>query len=285
MTRNAQRIAHPARLATWALAAACFASMTPSRAAPKVEDTIAQRMQACTGCHGVEGRSGPDGYYPRIAGKPAGYLYNQLVNFREGRRHYAIMENLLDPLSDAYLEEIAAYFAGLDLPYPPPAPSVSPPSAERDAMSERGRTLVMQGDASKQLPACVQCHGAQMLGVAPAIPGLLGLPRDYLAAQLGSFRTGNRNAHAPDCMKLVAQRLSTEDVGAVAQWLAAQPVPEHGKPAARLQTRLPAPCGGVPGPVEPGATDVPIPSGPSGAPPAVELPASTPSARAPGGRP
>jgi hypothetical protein len=26
-----------------------------------------------------------DGYYPRIAGKPAGYLYNQLLNFRDGR--------------------------------------------------------------------------------------------------------------------------------------------------------------------------------------------------------
>ena len=29
---------------------------------------------ACTGCHGAEGRAASDGYYPRIAGKPAGYL-------------------------------------------------------------------------------------------------------------------------------------------------------------------------------------------------------------------
>ena len=52
-----------------------------------VEDTMAQRTLACTACHGEQGRAGPDGYYPRLAGKPAGYLYNQLVNFREGRRH------------------------------------------------------------------------------------------------------------------------------------------------------------------------------------------------------
>ena len=39
---------------------------------------MAQRVLACTGCHGPEGRAAADGYYPRIAGKPAGYLFNQL---------------------------------------------------------------------------------------------------------------------------------------------------------------------------------------------------------------
>ena len=75
---------------------------------------------ACTGCHGREGRAAPDGYYPRIAGKPAGYLFNQLRNFRDERRHYELMNGLLALLDDAYLREIAAYFAALDLPYPPP---------------------------------------------------------------------------------------------------------------------------------------------------------------------
>ena len=35
------------------------------------EDTMAQRTLACTACHGEQGRAGPDGYYPRLAGKPA----------------------------------------------------------------------------------------------------------------------------------------------------------------------------------------------------------------------
>ena len=55
-------------------------------AAPKVEDSMAQRVLACTGCHGAQGRAASDGYYPRIAGKPAAYLYNQLLSFRDGRR-------------------------------------------------------------------------------------------------------------------------------------------------------------------------------------------------------
>src|SRR5512133_4212096 len=94
-----------------------------ARAAPVFEDTMAQRALACSSCHGKEGRAGPDGYYPRIAGKPVGYLYNQLLNFRDGRRRYGLMARLLDPLSDAYLLEIARHFASLELPYPAPRPS------------------------------------------------------------------------------------------------------------------------------------------------------------------
>ncbi|MGH6638909.1 MAG: c-type cytochrome, partial [Polaromonas sp.] len=50
---------------------------SPAIAAAPFEDSIAQRTLACTACHGPQGRAAPDGYYPRLAGKPAGYLYNQ----------------------------------------------------------------------------------------------------------------------------------------------------------------------------------------------------------------
>ena len=78
---------------------------------------MAQRLLACTGCHGKDGRAASDGYYPRIAGKPAGYLFRQLRAFRDGQRRYALMGTLLAPLDDAYLREIAEHFATLDLPY------------------------------------------------------------------------------------------------------------------------------------------------------------------------
>ena len=38
-----------------------------------VPDTIAQRAAACVACHGREGRATSAGFFPRIAGKPAGY--------------------------------------------------------------------------------------------------------------------------------------------------------------------------------------------------------------------
>jgi len=66
-------------------------------------DTITQRVAACFACHGKEGRAASDGFYPRIAGKPAGYLFNQLINFREGRRTYPLMMYMVDHQSDAYL--------------------------------------------------------------------------------------------------------------------------------------------------------------------------------------
>ena len=66
---------------------------------------------------------------------------------------------------------------------------------------------------------CGACHGAALTGVQPATPGLLGLPRDYINAQLGAWRTGQRKAHAPDCMADIAQRLDIQDIAAVSAWL------------------------------------------------------------------
>ncbi|RDI21903.1 cytochrome c553 [Pseudacidovorax intermedius] len=202
-------------------------------------DEMQRRMAACTTCHGREGLATNSGYFPRLAGKPAGYLYDQLRSFRDGRRQQADMNHLLAQLSDAYLREMAEYFAGLDLPYPSPTPS-DLPAAEL----ARGRALVVDGDAARGIPACVRCHGPALTGVQPGIPGLLGLPRLYIASQLGAWVTGDRRALAPDCMAEVGRRLKSEDIRAVAGWLAAQPVPVNYKavPAYALPAGLPVAC-------------------------------------------
>lgn len=216
----------------------CASALAAAPADPKL-DTMAQRMQACVACHGKEGRATPDGYFPRIAGKPAGYLFNQLVNFREGRRRHSTMTYFVEHLSDEYLREIAAYFATLDLPYAPPAAG-----GATAQMLAQGRALVHDGDASRGIPACVQCHGAAMTGLAPSMPGLLGLPHAYLVGQLGAWRNGQRKALAPDCMGEVAHKLSAQEVNAVAVWLAAQPVPADAKaPPLAAGTKLPLACG------------------------------------------
>ena len=206
-------------------------------------DTMSKRMQACTTCHGAQGITSNQAYFPRIASKPLGYLFNQLQNFKEGRRHYGLMVGMVENLSDPYLLEMAQYFANIDLPYSPPAPLKTPAS---DASLQLGKTLSQQGDKSRNIPACTACHGAALMGVQPAIPGLLGLPRDYVAAQLGAWQTGLRRAHAPDCMGRIAKLLQPADVDAVANWLASQPVPAGAKPAASLPEPLTEKCGGVP---------------------------------------
>jgi len=222
-----------------ALGLCCGAAGAQTAATPlKVPDTIAQRVQACTPCHGKEGRATAEGYFPRIAGKPAGYLYNQLLNFRNGYRPNPTMNYLVEHLTDEYLLEIARYFSALDLPYPPPQTR----GANAQVLA-RGQALTVRGDPARKIPACAQCHGIGLNGVNPAIPGLLGLPRDYLVAQLGAWKTRQRRAAQPDCMALVAEQLTAEEVSAVATWLSSQPVPAHTKPEAPPTEPLPLACG------------------------------------------
>lgn len=230
-----------------ALAAAGALLGLPAAAADapplQVPDTLAQRLQPCMACHGTQGRASREGYLPRIAGKPAGYLYQQLLHFRDGRRQNATMARLLAQQTDAYLQEMAGHFAALDLPHA--AVPAQPTPAD---LLVRGQLLATRGDVARQLPACTACHGTALTGVQPATPGLLGLPRDYLIAQLGAWQTQQRRALAPDCMAQIAQRLTPADVGAVAAWLAAQPVPAQQHAAAAAPVAAPMPCGTVAGP-------------------------------------
>ena len=63
---------------------ACLVSIPGWARAGDIPDTLEQRLASCTMCHGRNGEGLKAGeYYPRITGKPAGYLYNQLINFRQ----------------------------------------------------------------------------------------------------------------------------------------------------------------------------------------------------------
>lgn len=228
------------RLFAAAALLASAASAYADDAAVLRPDTMQARVAACTACHGEQGRAGADGYYPRLAGKPQDYLFNQLLNFRDGQRQYRPMTHLLTGLPDDYLYEIAGYFANQHVPYPAPAPLDVP-----DAMLEHGRVLATQGDAQRKLPACTACHGASLSGLAPAIPGLLGLPRDYISAQIGSWHNGLRRAAEPDCMADVAHKLKPEDVAGLAAWLSTRPVVQPYSPEPAGSIALPLECGGL----------------------------------------
>lgn len=204
-------------------------------------DTMAARVEACTPCHGNKGEGTTDVYFPRLAGKPAGYLYNQLLAFKNGRRKYPPMNYLLEYLGDQYLQEIADYFAEQRPPLP--APAASEVSAQ---VMQHGQSLVARGDPARQIPACGSCHGPGLTGMEPGIPGLLGLRPNYISAQLGAWRYGTRTAKSPDCMQQVAARLTEADVTAVAAYLASRPAPINAAPAGKGAYVLPFACGSEP---------------------------------------
>jgi cytochrome c553 len=213
-----------------------------AQAQNKVPDTIEQRLKACAACHGDkgEGLQNKNEYYPRLAGKPAGYLYNQLVNFRDKRRELAIMNYMVAFLSDNYLAEIADHYAKLQPPLP------APPARAPSATIALGERLVTQGDAARGIPSCAACHGQALTGVEPAIPGLIGLYPPYITSQLGAWKAGTRRARKPDCMHDVAGKLTPDDVGAVTAYLVAQSLPADPKPAAAGSApKLPLECGGI----------------------------------------
>ncbi len=204
-------------------------------------DTIGARLRACAACHGEQGQGTDNDYFPRLAGKPAGYLMNQLVAFRDSRRRYPPMNYLLEYLPDSYLLQIAEYFSGLRPPPPPATIADASPG-----ILARGQAIVTQGDPARGVPACSGCHGTMLTGMEPAIPGLVGLHASYISAQLGAFRYGTRTAPSPDCMQLVAASLTEGDVTAVAAWLASRPVPADPAPVPHGSLAMPMACGSEP---------------------------------------
>lgn len=98
------------RLACWWLAAAALpvAVQAADAAAGK------QKAQACAVCHGPQGLSAmPDA--PHLAAQPAVYLAAQLRAFRSGARKHEVMNVMAKPLSDADIDDLAAWYASLKI--------------------------------------------------------------------------------------------------------------------------------------------------------------------------
>jgi len=233
-----RRIVPGMLLAALALRPAAAPQAQPALQAP---DTMEARLLACAACHGSLGRGTTNNYFPRLAGKPAGYLLNQLVAFRDGRRRYLPMNYLLEYQPDSYLQAMAEHFAAQR----PPLLAREVADVSKSVLN-RGQALVLNGDPDHGIPACAGCHGVSFTGMEPAIPGLVGLQSSYISAQLGAWRYGTRTAAAPDCMQVVAGHLSENDVTAVSAWLAALPIPADPVPSPKGTNPMPLPCGSEP---------------------------------------
>lgn len=99
-----------ARLASLALGSLLLSGAATVCAA----DLAAGKAKAasCAGCHGANGISN-NPLWPNLAGQKAPYLVKQLKAFRDGARQDPMMSPMARPLSDADIENLAAYYSSL----------------------------------------------------------------------------------------------------------------------------------------------------------------------------
>jgi len=178
-------------------AALSFPPTCPAFAA----DDAPQKAEACLACHGSGGNS-TDPAMPSLAGQPAKFISLQLFMFREGNRKDPQMTPMAANLSNAEMNELAAYFSKQK----PAAPSHK--TAPENAAA--GRHLTEQHH-------CVQCHGSALLGLQH-IPRLAGQQFAYLRAQLRGFRAKTR-ADFDGNMTSAAELLSEKDIEILADYL------------------------------------------------------------------
>ena len=66
----------------------------------------------CTACHGYGGISAND-EWPNLAGQKPAYLVKQLRAYRDGTREDPVMSPMAEGLTDADIDNIAAWFSSL----------------------------------------------------------------------------------------------------------------------------------------------------------------------------
>jgi cytochrome c553 len=81
----------------------------------------------------------------------------------------------------------------------------------------RGEALVATGDGGKTIP-CGICHGQTLQGLGE-VPAIAGRPPTYIVRQLNDMKTGARSGISTALMKAVVEKLSVEDMVAIAAYL------------------------------------------------------------------
>ena len=165
------------------------------------------KTQVCAACHGADGNAvvaGP----PSLAGQPRQFIVSALFMFREGTRKNAVMTPFAQPLSNADLNDLAAYFSGQKLAVP-----------TRQLEADK----VAQARAITEKNNCVACHTATLVG-QQHIPRLAGQDRAYLLEQLKGFKASTR-ADFDGTMTSAAQGLAADELELIADYLSTRVAP------------------------------------------------------------
>jgi cytochrome c553 len=160
-----------------------------------------QKAQVCVACHGAAGNS-TNPVTPSLAGQPAQFISIELFQFREGNRKDPQMTPMAVNLSNADMNDLAAYFS---VQKPEPTTHKTDP-----ANAAAAAKLAQQFN-------CVQCHGPALLGLQH-IPRLAGQQYDYLKTQLRGFRAQTR-ADLDGNMTSAAQGLTDKDIDVLVDYI------------------------------------------------------------------
>lgn len=181
---------------------------------------------ACHTCHGLEG-AGDGNQVPRIAGLDRGYLARQLGFFADGQRQHEHMSRIAKRLSTSERLMVAGWYENMPV-------SIARFEEDRPDTSS-GQQIYLQGDEKRGLEACASCHGEHGLGEGLGNPPLAGQPAPYLATQLRKWRNGRRYGDPLGDMHRIANKLTEEEVIAVAAYAAslAPPLADNREHVAR----------------------------------------------------
>jgi cytochrome c553 len=178
----------------------------------------ATKAAICGACHGVGGNSqNPE--WPNLAGQSPAYTAEQLHLFKAKVRVNPVMQPIVDPLTDQDVKDLSLYFA-----------TQAPSGLEADpSYWQAGEKLYRRGDAARNIPACVGCHGPLGRGnLAAAYPALRAQHAVYTVKQLNDYakdvRYPGASAEKPATvnaviMSTIAKRLTPEDIRNVASYL------------------------------------------------------------------
>jgi cytochrome c553 len=204
------------RVVTAALAGAFVSTFAHAQIAVNGDPAKAEPIvkQVCSACHNVDGNSAiPTN--PVIAGQPAQYLFKQLANFKaeDGKppeRPSPVMNGIAAGLSRDDMANLALYYAGQE---------AKPRPATDAELVKLGQQIYRGGVMKKGVPACASCHGATGAGIPAQFPRLAGQHAQYTSDKLKQFRAGERANDPNRMMRLVAQKLSDNEIAALAQYV------------------------------------------------------------------
>jgi cytochrome c553 len=165
----------------------------------------------CAACHGAAGISA-NPLWPNIAGQSAPYLVAQLKAFKDGARNDALMTSQVMMLSEQDMADLAVYFESLR----GPAQAVADPD-----LVSKGEALYRGGEVSKEVAACMACHGPSGAGnPAAKYPAIKGQHAAYTAKQLRDYASGARASDGKTrVMRDIAGKLSEDEIVALASYV------------------------------------------------------------------